>query len=170
MNWGALLAKFVKLKAKATPRRPAGPPAAPTADLAAIYRQAGIAPAALSGEQALSILSSLPAELSEEAKRRLARQTLAAITQNLGTSTVAVAQDAARKTDALKAAVDELEKRGAADAAAKDAQIRALEQQREAIASAAEKARKQERQLQDKFRIEIERLETLSRLLGPNAG
>lgn len=171
MTFRALIGKFIEFKAKAAaaPSRAGRLPATPAAeaDFAAIYRQAGIAVPAFSAEKALSILMSLPADLSEEARSRVFRETLRVIANDLPEL---VARDAKSKIAALSASISDLAKRSAAYVAAKDAEIKALEGQIKAIAQAVQVARAQERQQTDRYQAEGERLKKLQQLLAPQTG
>lgn len=104
-------------------------PAAPGGDVnfGEIYRQANLPSAAFTAEQALDMISALPAELPLEAKRQTVKVTMAAMGQATGVNSETVVTDASRKLAALASYADGLSKRTSDYVAATQLEISQLE-------------------------------------------
>jgi len=105
------------------------PPAAPggAVNFPEIYRQAKLPTSAFTAEQALDMISALPAELPIEAKRQTVKITMGAMGQATGVNAESVVADASRKLAALNSYADDLNRRTADYVAATQLEISQLE-------------------------------------------
>lgn len=85
---------------------PVGPDGSP--NFKVIYEQAGVPAVQFGADEALSVITSLPAELPLDAKRKTVGATLSAMGKAMGVTTDSVVTDASRKIAALNSFVDQL--------------------------------------------------------------
>lgn len=106
-------------------------PSAPGGDVkfAEIYRQANLPNSPFSAEQALDMISALPADLPIDVKRQTVKITMGAMGQATGVNAESVVADASRKLAALNAYSDGLSRRTADFVAATQLEISQFENQ-----------------------------------------
>jgi len=139
-------------------------------DLADLYQQGGITPAALTAEQALEILRTLPDGLSPEIQSQAFKDLLRKKGAPLGVSPETVVEDARRKIDVLSASAKGMPEKLAEFISSAEAEIANLEEQVQERKKAIGEAQEQQRQLTQKCRSEIDRLTTVLQLLQPPGG
>jgi hypothetical protein len=156
--------------ASATPPDPTLSPLAEDFDFSAIYRQAGILPAAFLAEQALEILDSLPKELSSDTKNRAARELLLTKSTMAGVPAEAVGEDARCKVEALTAAAEGLAEQVSDFSTNTESDIANLQEQIVEKRRAIEQAQTQEKQIAQKCRTEAERLKAVAQIFSSSTG
>ncbi|HLP00097.1 MAG TPA: hypothetical protein VK171_15990 [Fimbriimonas sp.] len=114
----------IKAEKEEAPLAPGG-----VVDFAAVYSRAGLTPVPFSAEQALEVISSLPADLPLAVKRSTVQATLSAMGKAMGVDTASVLADAGRKLAALSAYEDNLNHQAEQYVGTLDAQIADLEKQ-----------------------------------------
>lgn len=139
-------------------------------DLADLYQQEGIPPAALTAEQALEILRTLPEGLSPEIQSQAFKDLLRKKGAPLGLSPETVVEDARRKINVLSASAKGMPEKLAEFVSSAEAEIASFEEQIRERKKAIEEAQEQQRQLNQKCHSEIERLTTVLQLLQPPGG
>lgn len=104
-----------------------------TLDFAALYRRAGLPETPFAAEDALEMLTQLPAELPLATRRQTVKVTLSAIGKSSGATPETIVADASRKVAALAACVESLKGDTATAVAGAEAEIAVVEQQIEAL-------------------------------------
>jgi hypothetical protein len=187
MSFREVLKKFVVFddKEPGPPAEPGDSPAPPAGDgssspaaasqlgdfdLADLYQQGGITPAALTAEKALEILRTLPEGLSPEIQSQAFKDLLRKKGAPLGVSPETVVEDARRKIDVLSASAKGVPEKLAEFISSAESEIANLEEQIRERKKAIEEAQEQQRQLTQKCRSEIDRLTTVLQLLQPPGG
>ncbi|PYQ55948.1 MAG: hypothetical protein DMF53_27050 [Acidobacteria bacterium] len=161
----------------APPVPPAGAaspsPAAPQLadfDFADLYQKGGIPPAALTAEQALEILGSLPKELSPETQRQVFKELLRAKGATLGVPPEAAMEDARRKIDILSAEAKAIPEKLAEFTSSMESEIENLEEQIRERKKAIDDVKEGQQQAIKKCHSEIERLTRVLQLLQTPGG
>jgi hypothetical protein len=132
--------------------------AVPSIDFDAIYRQNAVPKAAVTAEEALEMIASVPENLAPQNKKRMAAALVNAIATRQGATAAVAAADASAKIAALETHVNTLLKQAGEFANRTQAEIEALQRQIEQKRQAVEASNTQNTDLAQACRNESERL------------